>query len=347
MLANGYPVEREGLIRSKGWEGTLRVWVCQGWSGGFNGWLNSTIAAFEKAHKGVRVRVQQVQPGAWNVPNVVLPDIILFAPGSMDNPQDILKPFGKTNEFIEEAMRSGRWMGEQYALPVALGGYIVLANESLYPEGRALADPGTYKKAKRYALAASGAGLVPLLAWDEGTAAARAWTMPDGFGLGTTDQMYAKFTQGNVAALVTTLDYARKFAAREAAGKGFVYRAETPFIMEESETPQFCDMIIHVGRTKNSADSGRSAAADQLTFALYSQESQSKLASYGLVPSTPSVAIPQNYPLIGKIYQAYQTGLAVPNSFGWGENREAFVNEALYAVKNGGGAIYDTIERVR
>jgi ABC-type glycerol-3-phosphate transport system substrate-binding protein len=347
MLANGYPVEREGLIRHKGWEGTLRVWVCQSWSSGFNAWLSNTIAAFEKAHSGIRVRVQRVQPGAWNVPDVVLPDILLFAPGSLDNPQDILKPFGKTDVFIEEAMRSGKWMGEQYALPVALGGYVVIVNEALYPAEHALADPGVYKKTKRYALAASGVGLAALLEWDEGKAAARAFDLPEGFGTGTNDQMYAKFTQGNVAALVSTLDYARKFAAREAAGKGFVYRVETPNIMEESESVQFCDMVIHVGRTKTDGDAGRTEAADALTFALISKEAQTKLAEYGLIPALEAVSIPNNYPLINKLYQVYQTQLALPNTYAWNANRSAFINEALHAVKNGGFGIYDAIERLR
>ena len=339
-LIEGYPIRRDGAIRQKDWQGTLRVWVCQDWSSGFSAWLMEQAAAFEKQHSGTHVRIQRVQPGAWETPGAVLPDVLLFAPGSLGNPQDYLRPFEGTSDFIEEAARSGRWMARQYALPVALGGYVALVNEALYPASGTLSDPGVLKKTQRYAIGAPySGGVAALLGWERGISAARSLPLPDGFGASTADAMYAKFTQGSIAALICPIDYARKFAALESVGRGFAYRVETPLL-------PFTDMIIHIGRFKNNAPRGADEKANQLTLYLLSHQAQSKLQNYGLIPARLDTVPTSSAPVICELHSQYINRLVIPNTFGWGEARERFLNEALHALRNGGDAS-EAIERIR
>ncbi|MDR1569222.1 MAG: extracellular solute-binding protein [Oscillospiraceae bacterium] len=341
-LISGYPVNRDGLIRRKSWEGVLRVWICQDWSSTLPAWLSRQITAFEKEHKGVHVRVQKVAPGAWENEASVPPDILLFSPGMLSAPQDILIPFAPSEEFLPETLRSGRWMGEQYALPVALGGYAVLFNEGLFPPGVALIDPQPIKKQQRYALnVARGGALAALIGWDEGVRAARTLRMPEEFGTSTSDQAYAAFVAGNVGALVCSIDHARKFAAREAAGKGFAYRIETPL-------SGFCDQIAMIGRIRRDTNDGRSDMANEFVWFVTGKAAQDTLANFGLLPVRTDAAEPSAVtPALAALYNRYKTQLITPNAYGWSAVKDTFFDQSLYALMSDVGAIHDTIEQIR
>lgn len=359
-----HPVDREGSMRSKRWEGTLRVWVCQDVSSTLPSWLSSQIKTFEKANPGVHVRVRSVPRGTWLDSEAVYPDVIIFSEGMIDAPQDFLSPFAKTDGFIAEAMRAGKWMGEQYALPLSLGGYAVLINESIWPSGEPLKDPmpvaGLFeesvpaangdvnedsvtvakKKQIRYALFIPRSGaLTASLGWSDATTAARTLNLPEGFGTATPDAAYSAFVGGNVGSIVATVDQTRKFAAREASGKGFAYRVETPL-------DPFCDLITFVGRV-HSGDSARDKVADLFVAGLVGSEAQAMLPSYGMIPSIVGANPSEATPILKTLYERYQSNLVAPNAFGWSQVKSSFLDQSLYALMNDTKVMRDTIESVR
>ncbi|GHV25852.1 hypothetical protein FACS18948_0200 [Clostridia bacterium] len=341
-LLSNYPINRDGDIHNKQWEGVVRVWVCQDLRSSFNSWLSKQIAAFEKANKSVNVRVMNVRPNEWEREGVVLPDVLLFSCGTMNDPENWLIPFGQTDLFQAEALRSARWMGEQYALPVAMGGYAVMYNDSIFPLGSELTNPASVKKQPRYALHASGSSaLAALLGWADGVDAVRSLKLPNNFGTATNDQVYAAFTAGNIGAIVTPVDYVRKFAAREAAGKGFTYHVETPL-------SGFNDQLIYIARMDNGTVAARQAMADKLVWYLTSKSSQDALPQYGLLPTLIGSTPPgKSAPTLAALFDTYQDSLAAPNTFGWQAVKQDFINQSLHALKNDVSAIDDTIEMVR
>ncbi|HML47066.1 MAG TPA: hypothetical protein PKE04_10010, partial [Clostridia bacterium] len=221
-----FPIDRTGT-QNPSWQGVIRVWICGDWSSSGMSWLSKQASLFEKSHSGVKIRLRRAQAGAWAEPGTVLPDLIVFSPGTIDAPETLLAPIAGAEGFLEEPLRAGRWQDLQYALPLALGGYAVVIHDKLWPADTALQTPAPEKKQVRYALhCAQGGGLVALAQWAEGVAAARTLATHPDLGQATPDQAYQDFASGRVAAFVCTLDQVRRFAALEAAGKGFAFRAQ-------------------------------------------------------------------------------------------------------------------------
>ncbi|MDR1262516.1 MAG: hypothetical protein LBK46_03375 [Oscillospiraceae bacterium] len=341
-VLTGYPANRDGTIRQRGWQGVLRVWVCQDWSSSAMGWITKQAAAFEKARKGVRVSIRRVPSGAWESEDAVLPDVLIFSPGMVSEPRGLLHPFGGTEEFLSEAVRSGRWAGEQYALPLALGGYAVLINEAMWPEGAALVEPGPVKKQQRYAIhSPTGGALAALLGWEAGVEAARVLSRPEGFGSVQLDSAYSAFVGGNVAALVCTIDQTRKFGALVAAGRGFDYRVETPL-------SGFCDLTLLIGKMEGEADRARDAAVSEFIWAVTGKTAQDSLLNIGLIPVRNDAAkAGEVTPVLKALQERYQTELVAPNAFGWATAKDEFVSRALHSVLKDGGGFNDAVEQVR
>ena len=103
----------------------LRVWVL-GVPGGGMRWLRGCIRTFEKAASGVSVYVRQNAPleDVREYP----PDVLLFLPGELTTPEGILLPLATKIEAEEPLLRSGRWQGTSYALPVAWGAWALCIN---------------------------------------------------------------------------------------------------------------------------------------------------------------------------------------------------------------------------
>ncbi|MDR0397376.1 MAG: hypothetical protein LBH66_08755 [Oscillospiraceae bacterium] len=337
-----YPVSRDGTIRQRGWQGVLRVWVCQDWSSGAMGWITKQAAAFEKSHKGVRVSVRRVNKDAWLAEGAVPPDVIIFSPGMIDEPRGLLAEFGKPEGFIREAARSGEWAGGQYALPLALGGYVVLANNAMWPEGAPLSEPVPVKKQTRYAIHSPGGGaLAALSGWEAGLIAARSLSKPEGFGTVAPDAAYSVFAGGNVSALVCSLDQARRFGALVSAGRGFDYRVETPL-------SGFCDQLLLIGKVDIDDDRKRGAMAVEFIHAATGLDAQDTLLNAGLIPARADAAkAGGSTPALQALQQRYLTELAAPNAFGWSAMKPEFFERALYAVLNDASGFRDAIEQVR
>lgn len=142
-----------------GWAGVLRVWVCGGWApggGSFIPWLNGCAARFERRHPGVYVQMQSVSAdaiAAFLSGELGPPDAILFAPGMLPSGEG-LSPLAAPPALREALTDVGLWQGELRALPVALGGYAWVLNQSLVQavphDWSTLPAPAPVKKQPRY-----------------------------------------------------------------------------------------------------------------------------------------------------------------------------------------------------
>lgn len=305
-------------------------------------WLSKQASLFEKAHSGVKIRLRRAEPGAWAEPGAVLPDLLVFAPGTLDAPETLLTPIAGAEGFWEEPLRAGRWQTQQYALPLALGGYAVVIHEKLWPEGAEWRAPGTEKKQVRYALhCAQGGGLVALAQWPEGVAAARTLTVHPDLGQAMPEPAYQDFAAGRVTAFVCTLDQVRRFAALEAAGKGFAHRVQ-------ALPSGFCDQILLAGIPKDEREAERLSMTEALLQALTQEEAQNALAEYGLLPVITQALPPGSVtPTLRAVYLQYLEGLQIPNAFGWQALQSAVWETARHAVFQDTDALRLTIESVR
>lgn len=338
---SAFPIDRSGT-QNPSWRGVVRVWVCGDWSSGGMSWLSKQASLFEKAHSGVKIRLRRAEPGAWTEEGAVLPDLIVFAPGTIDAPETLFIPIAGAEGFLEETLRSGRWQDEQYALPLALGGYAVIIHEKLWPADTEWRTPETEKKQVRYALhCAQGGGLVALAQWPEGVAAARTLTVHPDLGQAMLDPAYQDFASGRVAAFVCTLDQVRRFAALEAAGKGFPYRVQ-------ALPSGFCDQLLLAGIPVAKREADCLAMVETLLQTLTQTEAQNALIQYGLLPVSTQTLPPSNAtPTLRSVYLQYLEGLQIPNAYGWEAVQTAVWETARHAVFQDTDALWQAIESVR
>lgn len=133
-LPQRLPSTSEGIASKmyENWAGVLRVWVCSGWQPG-NGslvpWLNNSFAQFERQNPGVYVQAQTVTAQAlasFASGNINPPDALIFAPGMLTAPADLLALDG-----YEQLLAPLQGVGGVYAQPIAMGGYAWAINTRL------------------------------------------------------------------------------------------------------------------------------------------------------------------------------------------------------------------------
>lgn len=73
--------------------------------------IGEICAAFEKQQKGARVFLRRVT--AEELENAVLPDVVLFATGEINRPEDVLLPL-----MMEQPHASAQYAGATYAVPL-------------------------------------------------------------------------------------------------------------------------------------------------------------------------------------------------------------------------------------
>ena len=138
------PLDTHPLVAEKyaGWTGVLNLWIYEGCpcgSGGIAAWLNQCIASFEKTHPGAYIQPQFVDAGAitsMNDSGIIPPDMLLFPPGLLSTPAGLI-PLEKPRQLRKTLSRCGEWNGSNYAVPVAMGGYVWAWNTDLaetFPE---------------------------------------------------------------------------------------------------------------------------------------------------------------------------------------------------------------------
>lgn len=95
---------------------TLTVWQVNG-EVEDAGLIRRLCAAFEKQNPGVRIFLRTAWPGEWNQPEAVLPDVLLFGAGDVQEPERTLLALSPGEGQRFACAQSG---GSAYALPLWL-----------------------------------------------------------------------------------------------------------------------------------------------------------------------------------------------------------------------------------
>jgi len=131
------PYNTHPLIEEKyaGWNGVLRIWICEGWKNGsnsFSGWLNECIRTFEKSHSGVYAELNYVTPesiSSFSSSGIRPPDMLIYSPGILHN-SDILLPLENKVSPESKLHPSLSISHFPHSLPIAMGGYLWIINEN-------------------------------------------------------------------------------------------------------------------------------------------------------------------------------------------------------------------------
>lgn len=92
---------------------TLTVWLTA--NGPEDGRLiRNLCSGFEKAHPGARIFLRRADAQEWMEPDAVRPDVLLFAPGEVLSPADVLLPL----EGFDTQESSGQSALVRYAVPL-------------------------------------------------------------------------------------------------------------------------------------------------------------------------------------------------------------------------------------
>lgn len=105
----------------------MRIWLV-GDMMGADSFLKKQAAAYEKRHPARRLYLRTARPQELADPDALLPDGIIFAPGTLSQPENLLKPLTGAWPVPDRLLMAGKWQGETYALPLLLGGYALGEN---------------------------------------------------------------------------------------------------------------------------------------------------------------------------------------------------------------------------
>lgn len=265
----------------------LRIWITSG-PGGAQSWLTQQLRAWEKQHPGVTTYLRTVSPEEAMSPGAVLPDVILHMPGDVTAPEALLQPLACPDGLREELLRCGRWRGEQRALPLCWGAWVLAVDSALEP-GTALTPAPTTLLGKPaatssptaspgYPLAAASAADCPL----QSSGGAALFSLqrllppgerppfPDDLAQKSPAAVYADWQSRLCASAMLTTGQVTAFTSLVSGGKGFPFRVLAP---EEIITDQ-------VWLASLTADAPPEAAS--LLAFLTAPEAQQALAAQGL-----------------------------------------------------------------
>lgn len=344
-----------------GWSGVLRLWVFEGWesgTGSLTGWLNRCVAGFEKAHPGVYVQPQAVDADAvagFADSGIRPPDMLLFPPGALASPEG-LAALKVPDGLRAELARCGIWGDALYAAPVAMGGYAWAWNRALID-----GIPGTWRDGEaalaapppepwrnwsaallalcsgRYAAAAEAGGErndIELPGVDLGlsgaatpapspTPAPNAATLPcrlpEGFAFD--GDAWARFTNGEAAAMPVTQREVRRLEALSGQGRG-------PDWQLSPGSGAFTDQLLCLAVTARDGADERQALCREFLSHLLSDACQGDLASAGAFSVTGvSSGYAAGDPLAKLEAALASPGLVAPNCFdqNWPKDAEAIV----------------------
>lgn len=265
----------------------LRIWVVSS-PGGGQSWLTSHLRAFEKQHPGVTTHLRTVSAEEALAADAVLPDVILYMPGDFTNPSAIFAPVTADDALSEALLRCGCWQGQQMALPLCWGSWVMAIDGALEPENAATPAPTTLlgkpaataatTTAPGYPLAAASQaacalqspGGAALLSLSTMLPATERPPLPENFTQLSAADVYAAFRSRQCATAMITTGQAVAFTSLTSGGSGFPFRIMVP---EEVIT----DQVWLASLTADAPDE----AASLLAF-LTAPEAQQALSSQGL-----------------------------------------------------------------
>lgn len=121
----------------------LRIWVTNA-PGGAVSWLKGQLKTFEKQHPEVSTYLRTVDAAELTEAQAVLPDVVLYMPGDIAAPEEVLLPLtGADGLLREELLRCGRWRDAQYGLPLCWGAWVLAIDGALEPDHAATPAPTT------------------------------------------------------------------------------------------------------------------------------------------------------------------------------------------------------------
>ena len=185
----------------------LRIWVCSSVGGG-ESWLRDCLKSWEKQNPGTMTFLRVVSPEELTRPDAVLPDVLLYTPGTITAPQELFVPLSNAVGIREPLLRAGRWQMQQYGLPLCYAGYALAIDSSIEPELAVTPSPTTLL-GKPAATAAPQATVTPELPENVLPLA------PRGCGLFTLGCLMEQ--RPPLESTLTTAEVYRQFQSRQAA----------------------------------------------------------------------------------------------------------------------------------
>lgn len=265
----------------------LRIWSVSG-LGGSDSWLKKQLRQFEKQNPGIMTYLRQVTPDAITAPDAVLPDLILYTPGTLSNPAELFASLALTEQVTSSLLQCGCWQEQQLALPLCWGGY-VLAIDSRFDAaptttpaptsllGQSCETPAPDASPQPYPYDAILAADTPLLT-ASGSATLILCDMLDPSlrppltdSTLTQSEVYTRFRSRQCASALLTSGQLTAFQALTAAGKGFAHRVIVPDNI-------ITDQVLLASIVRGA----ESSAAPELLAFLISRSAQQALTSQEL-----------------------------------------------------------------
>lgn len=337
----------------------LRIWLIED-NLSASGWLKRQAARLEKEQKGVFVYLRTAQSQELMQPDSVLPDLILFRPGAVKDPDGLFLPLTGDFPLSDGALRAGRWKGMQYAVPVCMDGYVLVYDPSL--TGAIAATPAPtpllgigaapsltpapqretsfddllsslskVPRGKNTAYDFQCAAGMPLMLFSSmsgGKANLSAASLPSGFGAASKDAVYDEFLSGRCRAAMIPSRQLRSLASQ---GKQFALL--TPPVPAT-------DMYLAAGIVQGE---GKDLAL-RFLMKLLSQEGQQDLSQSGLISVSQAVSTYAADPVFGLVEESLRGDLILPNAFSHDEQGLKNVSQSVFT---NGGAILNIFESIR
>ncbi len=327
------PGDTGPLIREKygGWSGVLRLWVYEGWAANAMGWLNRAISSFEKGHEGVYIQARKVDAEALRAfasSGVNPPDMILFPPGLLDEPE-ALAAVGEL-----PALRAGlATCAKGYAAPVLMGGYAWVYDRQ--------ALDGPPEEEDTAVCAPSGAYASPPAAYmllSTGTREAEVELEAPGLDLGlpasveigkaspVNEDACGAFTRGEVPALTATQAEVRRLTALAETGRGPDWAAAA------TGEAMLADQLLLLGIVDWPREDigGRQALCREFLLHLLDAETQEALDTCGALPVIEGLSVYGGENGYAALEAAASLPLLIPPVFGdKGQETLSAVSEAF------------------
>lgn len=225
----------------------LRIWAVSS-PGGGQAWLKEQLRAFEKQHPGVSTYLRTVSAAELTKPGTVLPDVVLYMPGDVTNPEACFLPLSgdmvlrESSAIREELLRCGRWQAQQYALPLCWGAWVLCIDSALEPGSAVTPAPTTLlgRPAAMDSPAATDVPAYPLAAAAQADCAlqspggaalfslalllAERPPLPEDFGTLASSEVYAAFQKRQCATAMLTTGQETALSALVSGGSGFPFR---------------------------------------------------------------------------------------------------------------------------
>lgn len=264
----------------------LRIWV-MGSPGGGQSWLTQQLRLFEKQHPGVMTHLRVVRPEDVADPEAVLPDVLLFMSGDMED-ASLLTPLSVDRALRPELLAAGRTDGNQYALPLCWGAWVMAIDSAIEPGTAVTPAPTTLlgrpsvtsppSEEPGYPLSA--AALADVALQSPGGAALMALSsllppegrppLPEDFAQLSTGAVYDAFRARKCATAMLTTGQATALTSLAASGSGFPFRIMAPDAV-------VTDQVWYAGLTAEAPE-----AAWKLLAFLTAGDAQQALAAQGL-----------------------------------------------------------------